>query len=489
MSPITTTADLATFCDRIADASFIAVDTEFMRETTYWPKLCLVQVAAPNIAANIDPLAEGLDLAPLLKVLADPRVIKVFHAARQDVEIFNNLGVIPKPLFDTQIAAMAAGFGEQIAYDALVRQMLKIDLDKSSRFTDWARRPLSEAQLSYALADVTHLAALYPQLRDRLAQAGRLDWVTEEMAQITDPALYDLDPENAWKRLKPRKVAPKYLAVLRGVAAWRERTAQTRDQPRGRILKDDAIDEIANQAPLTADDLNRLRAVPKGVEKKTGLPKTMWDIEGPSVIGSGNLFYAYASIGQQTQDLKYRGEPTHLRIGDENTFREFTTVHRGTAPDSWTRIGSRGNFLAYSHVAHDCVIGDGVIFSNNGTVAGHVEVHDCAVIGGLTAIHQYCRIGRHAITGGCSKIVQDVPPFMIADGNPAETRTINKVGMERQGISDESQNALKQAYKILFREGLSIPNALAKIEKELPSLPEVQYLVQFVRASERGISK
>ncbi|MBV9511298.1 MAG: ribonuclease D, partial [Caulobacteraceae bacterium] len=214
--------------------------------------------------ANIDPLAEGLDLGPLLKLLADPAIIKVFHASRQDVEIFNNLGVIPRPLFDTQIAAMAAGFGEQIAYDALVRQMLKIDLDKSSRFTDWARRPLSDSQLAYALADVTHLAAFYPLLRDRLEKTGRLTWVNEEMAQITDPALYDVDPENAWKRLKPRKFSPKYLAVLRGVAAWRERTAQLRDQPRGRILKDDAVDEIANQAPTTADDLNRLRAVPKG---------------------------------------------------------------------------------------------------------------------------------------------------------------------------------------------------------------------------------
>jgi len=264
MSPIITTAELAAFCERIAGAPFIAVDTEFMRETTYWPKLCLVQVATPDAAANIDPLAEGLDLAPLLAILADPNIIKVFHAARQDVEIFNNLGVIPRPLFDTQIAAMAAGFGEQIAYDALVRQMLKIDLDKSSRFTDWARRPLSDNQLEYALADVTHLADLFPLLRARLETSGRLAWVTEEMDQMTDPALYDTEPENAWKRLKPKRFATKYLAVLRGVAAWRERTAQQRDQPRGRILKDDAIEEIASQTPTDADALNRLRAVPKG---------------------------------------------------------------------------------------------------------------------------------------------------------------------------------------------------------------------------------
>jgi ribonuclease D len=178
MTPITTTAELEAFCAQIAEAPFIAVDTEFMRETTYWPKLCLIQVASETASAVIDPLSEEIDLAPLLAVLADPKVEKVFHAARQDVEIFNNLGVLPKPLFDTQIAGMAAGFGEQIAYDALVRQMLRIDLDKSSRFTDWARRPLSQAQLDYALADVTHLAALFPLLRARLEKAGRLAWVT-----------------------------------------------------------------------------------------------------------------------------------------------------------------------------------------------------------------------------------------------------------------------------------------------------------------------
>jgi ribonuclease D len=265
MTPITSTAELADFCARLEGQAFVAVDTEFMRETTYWPKLCLIQAASPGgIEATIDPLAEDLDLTPFLNVLRDPAILKVFHAARQDVEIFNNLGAMPGPLFDTQIAGMAAGFGEQIAYDALTRRILKIDLDKSHRFTDWARRPLSEAQLSYALADVTHLARLYPILRAQLEKAGRLSWVTEEMEAMRDPALYDVDPENAWRRLKPRKFTPKYLAVFRGVAAWRERTAQQRDQPRGRILKDEAIDELAAQAPLDADGLNRLRSVPKG---------------------------------------------------------------------------------------------------------------------------------------------------------------------------------------------------------------------------------
>ncbi|CAN5246978.1 ribonuclease D [soil metagenome] len=264
MKPIITTAELAAFCAKVAHAPFIAVDTEFMRESTYWPKLCLIQAATEDHSANIDPLAEGLDLAPFLAILADPKIEKVFHAARQDVEIFNNLGVLPAPLFDTQVAGMAAGFGEQIAYDALVRSMLKIDIDKSSRFTDWSRRPLADSQLSYALADVTHLAKLYPMLRGRLEKAGRMPWVIDEMAALIDPAIYDSSPENAWKRLKPRKTAPKYLSVFKSVAAWRERTAQERDQPRGRILKDEAIDEVATQAPTDADGLNRLRSVPKG---------------------------------------------------------------------------------------------------------------------------------------------------------------------------------------------------------------------------------
>jgi len=264
MTPITSTADLAAFCARLDGQAFVAVDTEFMRETTYWPKLCLIQAAAPGgVEATIDPLAEGLDLTPFLAVMRDTAVLKVFHAARQDVEIFNNLGAIPTPLFDTQIAGMAGGFGEQIAYDALVRKILKIDLDKSHRFTDWSRRPLSEAQLTYAIADVTHLAELYPILHARLEKAGRLSWVTEEMAAMTDPALYDVDPENAWRRLKPRKHQVKYLAVFKAVAAWRERTAQQRDQPRGRILKDEAIDELAAQAPAEVDGLRRFALWPR----------------------------------------------------------------------------------------------------------------------------------------------------------------------------------------------------------------------------------
>ncbi len=264
MNLIVSTAELEAFCARVAGAPFVAVDTEFMRETTYWPKLCLVQVASATDAACIDPLAPGLDLQPLLDLMGDLSVVKVFHAARQDVEIFNNLGVIPTPLFDTQIAAMAAGYGEQIAYDALVRQVVKGNIDKTSRFTDWSRRPLSEAQLAYALADVTYLAQVYPKLLARLQRDKRLTWVAEEMKALTDPATYDLDPENAWRRLKPRKFTARYLAVFRAVAAWRERTAQTRDVPRSRILKDEAMDEVAAQAPQDAGAIDRLRSVPKG---------------------------------------------------------------------------------------------------------------------------------------------------------------------------------------------------------------------------------
>ena len=210
-------------------------------------------------------------------------------------------------------------------------------------------------------------------------------------------------------------------------------------------------------------------------------------LQGPSVIGARNIFYAYSSIGQQTQDLKYKGEPTHLRIGDGNTFREFVTVHRSTVPESCTRIGNGGNFLAYSHVAHDCIVGDGVIFSNNGTIAGHVEVGDYAVIGGLTAIHQFCRIGRHAITGGCSKIVQDVPPFMIADGNPARVRGVNQIGLERHGFAEESVRRIREAYRLLYRSKLNVKQAVEEIRKTLWGTAEIEQLVTFIETSGRGI--
>lgn len=208
---------------------------------------------------------------------------------------------------------------------------------------------------------------------------------------------------------------------------------------------------------------------------------------GPSIIGRNNRFYACASIGQQTQDLKYRGEPTCLKIGDGNCFREFATVHRGTAPGSCTVIGNGGNFLAYSHIAHDCIVGDAVIFSNNGTIAGHVEVGDHAVIGGLTAVHQFCRIGRFALTGGCSKIVQDVPPFMIADGNPAVVRGVNLVALERHHFPEESVRRIKEAYRLIFRSKLNLHQASHLILEKLGGAPEIEQLLAFLTTSQRGI--
>jgi UDP-N-acetylglucosamine acyltransferase len=212
-------------------------------------------------------------------------------------------------------------------------------------------------------------------------------------------------------------------------------------------------------------------------------------IDGHTQLGRENEIFPFASIGLKTQDLKWKGGVTRTEIGDGNTFREYVTIHSATGDGEVTRVGSHNHILAYCHIAHNCTLGNRIIMSNVATLAGHVTMEDHAVIGGLVAVHQFCRIGKLSMTGGCSKIVQDIPPFMIVDGNPGETRTINKVGMERAGVSEEAQNALRQAYKILFREGLTIPNALVKIEKELPPLPEVQHLVQFVRTSERGISK
>ena len=208
---------------------------------------------------------------------------------------------------------------------------------------------------------------------------------------------------------------------------------------------------------------------------------------GPLNAGRGNRFYAYCSIGQQTQDLKYRGEPTYLEIGDDNTFREFVTINRSTSESGKTRVGSRGNFLAYSHIGHDCAVGDGVVFSNNGTLAGHVQVGNHAVIGGLTAVHQFCRIGRFAITGGCSKIVQDVPPFMIADGNPAEVRGINQVGLERAGFSPEKIKPIKDAFRLIYRGKMNTAQAVAALRENLGGSAEVQSIVQFIEESERGI--
>src|SRR4051812_47196971 len=245
---ITATAELAAVCKRMAKFPSVTVDTEFMRETTYWPKLCVIQMASPDEAVIVDAMAEGLELDPFFKLMKNEKVVKVFHAARQDIEIVYHLGgLIPHPIFDTQVAAMVCGFGDSISYDQLVSRLTGARIDKSSRFTDWARRPLSERQIEYAIADVTHLREVYQALAARLAEQNRTEWVREEMEVLTSPQTYRLEPEEAWKRLRLRVKKPIELAVLIAVAGWREQEAQNRDVPRGRVVKDEAIYEIAQQ--------------------------------------------------------------------------------------------------------------------------------------------------------------------------------------------------------------------------------------------------
>ena len=268
MTIVTATADLSALCKRLARFPAVTVDTEFMRETTFWPKLCVIQVASPEEAVIIDATAPELDLDPFFKLMKNEKVIKVFHAARQDIEIVHHLGgLIPHPVFDTQVAAMVCGFGESVSYDQLVQKLTGTRIDKSSRFTDWSRRPLSERQIEYALADVTHLRDVYQALAARLEEQKRTDWVREEMEVLTSPGTYEAEPEEAWKRLKLRVRKPIELAVMREVAAWREREAQARDVPRSRVIKDDAIYEISAQQPTTPAALAQLRTIPRGFER------------------------------------------------------------------------------------------------------------------------------------------------------------------------------------------------------------------------------
>ena len=266
MRLITTTEDLAQACKRLARHDFVAVDTEFMREQTFWPKLCLIQLAGPDDEeALVDPLGPGIDLEPFYQLMADERVVKVFHAARQDLEIvWKQAQLIPHPIFDTQVAAMVCGFGESVSYVNLVKQVTKQDLDKTHRFTDWSRRPLSPKQLEYALADVTYLRDIYRHLTAELEKSGRAEWLAEEMATLIDPATYESHPEEAWRRLKLRIKNRKGLAVLIELAAWRDRAAQTQDVPRNRILRDEALYDIVSQAPTKTADLADLRTLSRG---------------------------------------------------------------------------------------------------------------------------------------------------------------------------------------------------------------------------------
>ncbi|MCS0493597.1 ribonuclease D [Ancylobacter sp. MQZ15Z-1] len=302
MDMITTTDSLEAACARLAAHRFITVDTEFLRESTFWPKLCVIQLASPDEAVVIDALADGIDLAPFFALMGNEAVLKVFHAGRQDIEIIWHLaGIIPHPVFDTQVAAMVLGHGDSISYDQLVQRLTGRVLDKSLRFTDWSRRPLSAAQIAYAEADVTHLREVFLKLDADLLKRGRADWVGEEMAVLTSPDTYRQEPARAWERLRTRARKPKDLAVLMEVAAWREREAQSRDIPRSRILKDEVIGEIATQHPASVERLAQLRSVPKGFERsrsgeqiveavKAGLardPKTLPRIERDRPLSNG----------------------------------------------------------------------------------------------------------------------------------------------------------------------------------------------------------
>jgi len=272
MKTITTTHDLAEFCNRAAQAPYVTVDTEFLRERTYYSKLCLVQLAIPGKsdadAVLVDPLADGISLDPLYDLFRNEKVVKVFHAARQDLEIFYvDAKVIPTPLFDTQVAAMVCGFGDQVGYETLVRKIAKQSLDKSSRFTDWSRRPLSDAQKTYALADVTHLRQIYEYLAAKLEKTGRSHWVSEELATLTTPETYIVRPEDAWERVKTRSSSPRLLAIVRALAEFRESYAQTRNIPRSRVFKDDALIELASTKPKTSDDLQKSRLLLREARK------------------------------------------------------------------------------------------------------------------------------------------------------------------------------------------------------------------------------
>ena len=292
------TKALADFCENLANDAFITVDTEFLRETTYYPKLCLIQIAGEKAAALIDPLAKGLDLKPFYELMTDENVLKVFHAARQDIEIFvNEAGLVPSPVFDTQIAAMVCGFGDQVGYEAIVRKLAKAQIDKSAQFTDWSRRPLSQRQMTYALSDVTHLRTVYERLRDEIDKEGRGDWLAGDLEELADPNTYRVDPEQSWRRIKARIQSKKQQATLMAVAAWREREAQAKNVPRGRIIKDEAVAEIAIQVPQNKEALHQLRLLPRG--------------SADSVIGKGILAAVAEGLARDPASIpaaKGRGE-------------------------------------------------------------------------------------------------------------------------------------------------------------------------------------
>lgn len=308
MEIITSTPALAAFCGRAAKFDFVTVDTEFLRETTYWPKLCLVQAATDDEAVLIDPLHDGIDLKPLFELMANKKVTKVFHAARQDVEIFVKLsGKVPANLFDTQVAASVCGFGDSVSYDNLVRSICNVQLDKSSRFTDWSARPLSEKQKTYALADVTYLRDIYRALVTQVEETGRQDWVEGELEILRSIDTYVIRPEAAWERLKTKLGRPRDLAALKALAAWRERRAQENDQPRNRVLKDDALVELAMQRPQTSEAFDKLRAVQRGFGRSNG---------GAEVLALLKEVEALPKNALPKPPERYRGPSPKGAVGD-----------------------------------------------------------------------------------------------------------------------------------------------------------------------------
>jgi ribonuclease D len=325
MELITSTAPLAAFCARATAFEFVTVDTEFLRETTYWPKLCLLQVATPDEAILVDPLADGLSLAPFFALLANEAIVKVFHAARQDIEIFVKLtGTVPTNIFDTQIAASVCGFGDSISYDNLVRAVTGVDLDKSSRFTDWSHRPLTEKQRLYALADVTHLRDIYLKLRGQVTETDRWDWVEDELGVLRSIDTYVVKPENAWERFKSKLSRPRDLAALKVLAAWRERRAQDGDQPRSRVLKDDALIELAMQRPATPDAFDKLRAVQRGYGRSSAAAEIIGLIKEVEALPKSELPPAIE---------RYRGPSPKGAVGDlVRVLLKAVSEEHGVAP-------------------------------------------------------------------------------------------------------------------------------------------------------------
>ena len=386
MELITTTADLEAACDRMGRHAFVTVDTEFLRETTYYPLLCVAQMAIADEAVVIDALSPELDLAPFLALMTSARVLKVFHAARQDIEIvWHRAKCVPHPIFDTQVAAMVLGYGDSISYDQLVHRVTGDVLDKSLRFTDWSRRPLSAAQIAYAISDVTHLRDVFLALSADLKKRGRGEWVDEEMEVLTSPETYRMEPETAWERLKTRVRKPKELAVLMEIAAWREREAQSRDVPRGRVLKDDAVGDIATHAPTTPDKLGALRSLPRGFERskwggeiiaavKRGLardPAELPQLERPRQSVNGNATVELLKVLLRMTSERYGVAAKVIATVDD--LERITADDRADVPAlrGWRRdmFGDKAIALKHGRLALAVDNGRVVVAERGGAVA------------------------------------------------------------------------------------------------------------------------